>query len=241
MPISPASHFRFRLIPFIAAAVAIAIGVTAGQWQTRRGDEKQAIEARMSAREHAPALVVGDAVLAPDAVEFAQVRVRGNFVASWPLFLDNRPLQGKAGFYVLMPLKIEGSERHVLVARGWAPRNGADRMRLPDFPTPGGVVEIEGIARKNAGHVMQLGSPPKIEAGAILQNIELAEFGAASHLSLQPFILEQRNDIGDGLVRDWPRPSSGIEKHRGYAFQWYGLALAALLFFIVTGFRRGPK
>jgi cytochrome oxidase assembly protein ShyY1 len=129
----------------------------------------------------------------------------------------------------------------VLVARGWAPRNVADRMALPQFSTPSGTVEIEGLARKNAGHVMQLGAAPTIAPGAILQNLEIADFAAASHLSLQPFILEQHQEFADGLVRDWPRPSGGIEKHRGYAVQRYGLALAALLFFIVTGFRRDPK
>lgn len=241
MPISLGSHFRFRLIPFIAAAVAVAIGVSAGQWQTRRGDEKQAIETRMAARASAAPVIVGDAVLQPEAVEYARVRVRGQFIAGWPLFLENRPHQGKAGFHVLMPLKIEGSERHVLVARGWAPRNLADRMRVPELSTPAGTVEIDGLARKNAGHVMQLGTAPKIEAGAILQNLEIADLAAASRLSLQPFLLEQQSGPADGLVRDWPRASSGIDKHRGYAFQWYGLALAALLFFIVTGFRRGSK
>jgi cytochrome oxidase assembly protein ShyY1 len=42
-------------------------------------------------------------------------------------------------------------------------------------------------------------------------------------------------------MRDWPVPSSGIDTHRGYAFQWYALAAAAFLFFIVTGFRRASK
>jgi cytochrome oxidase assembly protein ShyY1 len=219
----------------------VAIGVSAGHWQTRRGDDKQAIETLMAARATAAPVIVGDAPLLPEEIEFARIRVRGNFVTDWPLFLDNRPQQGKAGFYVLMPLKIEGSARHVLVARGWIPRNLADRSRLPDFFTPAGTVEIEGLARKNAGHVMQLGTAPKIEPRAILQNLELTDFAAASQLTLQPFILEQHKETSDGLVRDWPRPSSGIDKHRGYAFQWYGLALAALLFFIVTGFRRGSK
>ena len=76
---------------------------------------------------------------------------------------------------------------------------------------------------------------------AIVQNLDIAEFGEASKLALQPFLLEQASDTHDGLERDWPRPSSGVETHRGYAFQWYALALMALLFFIATGFRNGKK
>ncbi len=37
----------------------------------------------------------------------------------------------------------------------------------------------------------------------------------------------------DGLRREWPRPASGVEKNRGYAFQWYAIAvlIAALAVF----------
>jgi surfeit locus 1 family protein len=33
----------------------------------------------------------------------------------------------------------------------------------------------------------------------------------------------------------------GIDRHLGYAFQWFALAATALLFFVVTGFKRGSK
>jgi cytochrome oxidase assembly protein ShyY1 len=58
---------------------------------------------------------------------------------------------------------------------------------------------------------------------------------------MQPFVIEQLSDTRDGLIRDWPRPSTGIDRHLGYAFQWYALAATAFIFFVVTGFRRGTK
>jgi surfeit locus 1 family protein len=45
----------------------------------------------------------------------------------------------------------------------------------------------------------------------------------------------------DLMARDWPLPEAGIDKHRGYAFQWYALAALALLFYVMTGFRRGSR
>jgi surfeit locus 1 family protein len=43
-------------------------------------------------------------------------------------------------------------------------------------------------------------------------------------------VLQQTNDASDGLVREWDRPDLGIDKHRGYALQWYSLAgLTAVL------------
>jgi len=233
--------FRFSWIPFAVTLVVIAIGVSLGQWQTRRAADKQAIEEKLMARASAPAIVLGAAPADVDAIEYGRVTVHGEFVRGWPVYLDNRPYQGAPGFYVLMPLKITGSDQHVMVARGWIALNRADRTKLPQLVTPAGEVTITGIARRKPGHVLQLGRAPEIRPAVILQNLTIAEFAQASKLPMQPLLIEQLEDAQDGLVRDWPRPSSGVDMHRGYAFQWYGLALMAFIYFVVTGFRRGTK
>lgn len=234
--------FRFRWIPFIATMIAVALGVSLGQWQTRRAAEKQAIEDKLVARQAAqPTDLNATRPLSIDDAEYRRVVVKGTFVSDWPLYLDNRPYNGTAGFYVMMPLKIAGADTHVLVARGWAKRDVADRARLPSIATPSGLVEIEGIAKRNPGRVLELGEPQQLVPRAIVQNLDAGRLAQAANLSLQPFIVEQLTDTQDGLIRDWPRPSSGVDKHRGYAFQWYALAATALIFFLVTGFRRGKK
>jgi cytochrome oxidase assembly protein ShyY1 len=231
--------FRFRWIPFLAAVLVAAIGVELGQWQMRRAHEKEAIEQKLQERASASAVPVASTREAAETVEFRHVVARGEFVRDWPVYLDNRPLHGAAGFYVLMPLRIAGSGMHVLVARGWVPRDMKDRTRIPAYPTPTGDIAIEGIARQHPDRLLQLGALPPLKPGAIVQNLDPDQFAAASRLDMQPFIIEQTSDTHDGLVRDWPRASLGIDKHRGYAFQWYGLAVTAILFFVVTGFRRG--
>ena len=221
--------------------IVVGIGISLGQWQTRRATEKEGIEARMQAREAMPPLVLEGAALQPAELEYRRVRVRGEFVREWPVYLDNRPYQGRAGFYLLMPLKIAGTDKVVLVARGWIPRNVADRSKLPAIVTPTGVIEIGGMIREHAARLYQFGAVVPLKPGAIVQNAEIADFAAASKLPLQPFLVEQTGTAQDGLVRDWPRASLGIDKHRGYAFQWYGLAATAFIFFVVTGFRRGTR
>ncbi|WP_334187033.1 SURF1 family protein [Noviherbaspirillum sp.] len=231
--------FRFRWIPFIATIIAVTIGISLGQWQTRRAAEKLAIEHKLSTREAAAPVMLSTGRPAIDEVEYRRIRVSGQFVRDWPVYLDNRPHQGAAGFHLLMPFKIAGSDMHILVARGWAKRDAVDRTRLPDIATPGGMIELEGIARRNAGQVLQLGQPEPLKPGAIVQNLDIAEFERATRLPMQSFVLEQTSDTRDGLVREWLRPSTGVDKHRGYAFQWYALAATAFLFYVVTGLRRG--
>jgi cytochrome oxidase assembly protein ShyY1 len=212
-----------------------------GQWQTRRATEKQAVETKLAARESAAPILLGSAAMAIDELEYRRVLVKGQFVRDWPVYLENRPYRGAAGFYVLMPLKIDGADQHVLIARGWVPRDIADRTKLPAIPTPQGTVELQGIAIRNPGHVLQLGRAEALRPNAIVQNLDIPAFAAASNLPMHTVLIEQLSDTQDGLVRDWPRPSTGIDKHRGYAFQWYALAATAFVFFVVTGFRRGKK
>ncbi|HEV7815376.1 MAG TPA: SURF1 family protein [Janthinobacterium sp.] len=234
----------FRPIPFAAMVVVVVIGILMGNWQARRAEQKIALGARLVARNSAAPLILGPQPVNPDAIELRRVAVTGRFVPGWALYLDNRPYNGRAGFYLLMPFQIAGSTMHVLVERGWLPRNTAERDRLPAVPTPAGMVTITGVARLNTGHVMQLGSPPPLKPGAIVQNADIGQVGAASGLALQPFVLEQGGAAGqdDGqLVRDWPAPSLGVDMHRGYEFQWYALALTAFLFYGVTGLKRGTN
>jgi len=239
--------FRFRLIPFLATAVLVAIGVCAGRWQDGRAAHKLAQAARLEAGNAAAPLAVGAAPLDAAEVELRRVQLRGEWVAGWPVYLANRPHAGQAGFYLLMPLRLAGSDMHVLVARGWLARDKADPNRLPSYGTPPGEVLVEGVARLAPGKVRQLGEAARLAPGAIVQNADAAAVAAATGWRFQPFIVEQhapdgpRADTLDVLVREWPAPAQGADKHKGYAFQWYALAAMAVLFFVFTGLRKSGK
>ncbi len=236
--------FRFRWIPFMATVLMVALGISLAQWQERRAAEKMAQEAQQAAGNSAAPVILGPQPLAVAAVEFRRVLVTGQFVPDWAMYLENRPYRGRAGFYLLMPFKIAGSSMHVLVERGWLPRNAAERERMATYATPRGMVTIEGIAKRNVGHVMQLGVAAPLRPNAIVQNADIAQVARACGLPFQPFVLEQTSMAAQGdaqLVRDWPAPSAGADKHRAYAFQWYALALMAFLFFVFTGYRRATN
>jgi cytochrome oxidase assembly protein ShyY1 len=236
-------RFRFRLVPFIATVLLVALAIALGNWQERRAFDKTALRDRLEQRSAQPPVDLGPALPPLAPLEFRRVRLTGEFVPAWPLFLDNRPYQGRSGLYLLMPFKIMGSDTHVLVARGWLPADPHVHDRLPAYTTPTGPVTIDGIVTSSAGHVLQLGTAAALKPGAIVQNVELAQFAQASGLRLQPFFVEQTGpkEEGAALVRDWPAPSTGIDKHKGYAFQWYALAAMAFLFFVITGFRSGTR
>jgi len=230
--------FTFRFIPFLAAIIVALIALSLGNWQSRRAEEKQRLASELATQAALPPLDMQLVKEGKAPAYFRSVQMTGSFIAQWPIYLDNRPYQGKAGFYLLMPFKLKDSEQTLLVMRGWLPRDTQNRLQLPITPTPQGVLQLEGKVRESVGQVMQLGSEPALQSGVIRQNLKVTELSKTSGLKIENFIIEQTRETADGLIRDWPEASLGIEKHRGYAFQWYGLAVTALLFFIATGIKR---
>lgn len=230
-----------RILPFVATALLCILGVLLGNWQTRRALEKEAIAQVIQEQIRQPALSIPTADEFSRLHAFQKAKLRGRFVRNWLIYLDNRPLYGVAGFYVLMPFKLQGSEKSILVARGWLQRNVSDRTKIPLLLTEDTIVEIEGVVRDQLDRSMQLGKAESLKAGTIVQSLSLDDLRQQSGLSIADKIIEQTSDSGDGLIRDWPQPSAGADKHRGYAFQWYGLALMAAIFFVVTGIRRGKS
>ncbi|MFZ6849458.1 SURF1 family protein [Undibacterium sp. RuRC25W] len=231
--------FRLKFFPFVATVVVVSIGISLAQWQTRRALEKEQIANQINIRSHLPPTHVGSEKALSSVSSFSKVSMRGEYVAQWPLYLDNRPMQGNAGFVVLMPFHLEGTQRYVLVARGWQPRNQQDRKALLPLSTPVGSIEIGGVVRDQLDRVMQLGQADALKPAAIVQNVDISQLAKQSGFDFEPSIVEQTSDIPDGLLRQWPMPSAGAEKHRAYAFQWYALSAMACLFFVVTGIRRG--
>jgi cytochrome oxidase assembly protein ShyY1 len=234
-------RFRFRTVPFIATLILVLLGIALGNWQTRRALEKTALQARLEQGMAAPPQVLDGGAIDPARLEFHRVIVTGEFIPDWPVFLDNRPSASRSGFILLMPFKIAGADKAVLVARGWLPRNAAEHDRLPAFTTPTGRVTLEGRAVRQMARVMQLGTPAALQPNAIVQNTSPAEVAGASGLDLLPVVIEQTGPSlpGEALVRSWPAPSLDIDRHKGYAVQWYALAAMAFLFFVITGFRSG--
>ena len=63
-------------------------------------------------------------------------------------------------------------------------------------------------------------------AGSVWQNLDLARYAEATGLTLLPIVVEQtrRSTAATTLVRDWPAPDAGVEKHRIYMVQWFAFA-----------------
>jgi len=221
----PKSRLRFWLVS-LAALAGFAITLSLGFWQLSRAAQKEALQAAIAAQKSLPALNMSALGPGRDLAQMVHrsASLRGTWVPAHTVFLDNRQMNGKPGFFVVTPLKLESGEAVVLVQRGWVQRNFTDRAQLPQIQTPEGVIEVIGRIAPPPSKLYEFKAAA---GGPIRQNLDLAEFRAETGLPLLEVTLLQAGKAGgeaDGLQRDWPEANLGVAKHYGYAFQWWGLA-----------------
>ena len=234
---------RTRLIVISLAALAgVAATLALGRWQLQRADQKEALLAAREAGARLPeidgrALQVHKSAL--DLV-YRTARLRGRWLGEHTVYLDNRVMSGKTGFVVVTPLHLEGREEAVLVQRGWVQRDLVDPARVAAVPTPEGLVEVQGRIALPPSHYLELsrsvsasaaGVPGGAGSSRIRQNLDHNAFAGEIRRPLLDVSLQQTGVASEGLLREWAAPNLGIERHYGYAFQWFSLAaLIALLF-----------
>lgn len=209
-----------------AALIAAALTARLGVWQLSRAAEKEALQASLDSRSAQPPLPAAELARSGEqaaAQHHRRIALEGRWVEGRTVYLDNRPMDGRVGFYVVTPLALADGDA-VLVQRGWVPRDFTERSRVPKVATPDGVVRIEGRIAPPPSRLFELGAE---QQGAIRQNLDLDAFGRETGLRLRPLSVQQTDAPGapaDGLQRRWPAPAVDVHKHYGYAFQWFALA-----------------
>ena len=227
-------EFRPRLWTGVAAAGGIALTLALGQWQMGRAQYKEELQGRYDALRLQPAISIGALPVVAGDVLLRRVEVRGEFAPKYTVYVDNKIQQHQPGYHVATPLLVAGSQRYVLVNRGWI---AAARDRtVPAIITPAGEQIVQGTAVPFSERYLELST--RVAEGNIWQNLVLERYRQATGLDVQPFVIQQESAAADGLQREWQRPDLGRNTHLAYAFQWYALSLAILIYYLVTHVKR---
>ena len=225
---------RRSWVVLLAAILTVAGTARLGWWQLDRAGQKNALQAARESQGRLGALTTAE--LASDAqAAVAQWHrkavVDGVWLTDRTVFLDNRPMNGKVGFFVVTPLLLDDG-RAVVVQRGWLPRDATDRTRIAPHQTDSGRVQVAGRIAPSTSRLYDLGGAA---SGPIRQNLGVDDFAIEIRRSLLPLVIVQ-DDPGnakpDGLSRQWPQPASDVHKHYGYAFQWFGLSALAITLYV---------
>lgn len=214
---------KFYFITAIALFFA-GLAVSLGFWQLGRAAQKEALQAQIQSRAVQIPLTAQDvlAMSQGPAALYRTVRLAGAWENAHTVYLDNRQMNDKVGFFVLTPLRLQDTGQIVIVQRGWVGRNFEVRTQIPQIETPPGMVWVEGMIAPAPSKLFELGTA---SSGPLRQNLDLHQFRQETGLPLADFTIRQTGPASEGLTRDWPAVALGVEKHYGYAFQWFALAV----------------
>jgi len=230
-------------------ALIIALSVAAcclqlGTWQLNRAAEKETLIENVNSRaSHAP--VPLDQLLKMSDPAHYPVALTGQFDNQYNLLLDNRVVDGVAGYHLLTLFRSD--DQHTLfVNRGWLPR-GRQRAVLPDIAAINGPVTVTGHSYLYSNKTFTLADDnlAQVQWPLRLQKVEMQALGHLLGVELAPFEIRVSADAelesGTQLPRPWQDATEAImgpQRHHAYALQWFALAAMALVVFVAASFRK---
>ena len=221
-------------VVLVAALLVTALTARLGLWQLDRAGQKNRAQQTLNERRALPPVTASELAMRLEtaAAQYGRtIKLEGLWQPAWTVYLENRQMDARVGFYAVTPLLLDDGTA-VLVQRGWLPRDQADRTRIVVGPAPAGRVTVQGLIAPGPGRVYDFAGAA---SGAIRQNLNIEVFARETALALRPVsVVEEDGPAAarDGLLRRWAAPAADVQKHYGYAFQWFALSTLTIALYV---------
>ncbi len=235
-------HYQFKptLIPTIATLIILLLFIKLGFWQLDRAKQNQTLMHNYIQRSILPPLTAQDLNKSPLNLNFFHIQLSGFYDNPHSLLLDNKIYRGQLGYQVLTPF-ILNNHKIVLINRGWISQ-GHSREQLPLIPAATDNQLINGIIRIPEKSFTLGPNETTISWPLLIQRIEIANLSQMIGKSLYPVIIELSPNQPSGFICDWsPLNYVSPQRNRGYAVQWFTLALTLIIIFIALNLHRKSK
>ncbi len=234
--------FKPGLIPTIVTLLILPVLLRLGFWQLDRAEEKRDLIELFKQQNELGPLFIKDTLKYDEKLNYRTAQVAGNYNSKKQIFIDNKIHQGKTGVYVMTPFKLKNSEYSILVNRGWQPMV-IDRSSLPEIKTPTQTLALKGKIKINTKKPFTVGEQFQSNKGwpALMQWISISEIEKISGLKLLPYIFLLDEKEKSGYVRNWKPVVMQPEKSTSYAVQWFTLALALVIIYIVVNLKESKR
>ena len=227
------AYLGWLLLTLVVTASFVRLAI----WQLDRAEQKRQILQSYAAAPQIQALRIDE-----DTAIYSKVTGTLTLLPQ-QLLLDNQILQGRVGVHVLTPALLD-QQRLLLINRGWMPLDSA-RIQLPDPPIPATPVKIEGKLTPIPRVGRRLGEQPSLNPDQWPQLITYADQSIIQQvyktalntpdLRVLPLILQLDANADHGFSgREWSPVNFGPDKHTAYAWQWFTLALAIVITWLVV-------
>jgi surfeit locus 1 family protein len=233
--------FAPRPFTTVLAIAMIIVLVSLGRWQLRRADQKRALYDAFDRGADATRVIDRDTPLLP---RYQHIEAHGSYDESRQILIDNMTdSDGHAGYFVITPLALTGGG-WLLVNRGWVPV-GRSRAELPAVGVAGNVRTVDGRADHLPSPGIRMGPrielrPPYPAVANFPGHADIERLMHEGSWAGATEVLLLDADQSDGYLRRWQAPGLPPLRHLAYAVQWFGLALALGVIYIVTNMRPDP-
>lgn len=227
-----------KTVPVLATLVTFVAIVTMlrlGFWQLERMDYKQQRLADLADRQAREPVDLVTLNSYPYELADIPVAFVGTPDENRLLLLDNRIVDGQVGYEVLA--FADTNVGSVLVNYGWI-KAPATRDQLPAIDIAAGQQVFEGnVVIPNINPVVRETATQNSVFPMRIQQLDLDRIEQLTNTNLQPFVIALA-DQNSTFINNWRPVVMAPEKHLGYAIQWFGLAGAAFIIFIIALFKR---
>jgi len=214
--------FRF-FIPAALIVATLALLISLGFWQLDRADEKRAIEDQIASANSGDVEIVVSTEFLKEK-EYYHVRLQGSYIDDKQFIYDNQIVDQISGYYVLTPLVLKGDSKAVLINRGFIPWNGR-RDKLADIDIGEELTEVKVQISKPVKRMELEASELTGDFPVLIQALDLDEMSAIASLDFVSVVGLLSPESENGFVRQWEPYTGSIERHIGYAIQWFLMAL----------------
>lgn len=226
-------------IPAFLISCTFAFLVFLGFWQLDRADQKRTIETSIQEANTGNIELILSEELLQDK-EYYEVRLHGNYLNDKQFIYDNQIVDQISGYYVLTPFVLNNEFKAILINRGFIPWNGR-RDQLADISIEQNIQEIKVQISKPIKRIELKSSEVKSEFPILLQSLDIDEMSAMAEIKLTDVIGLLDTESSNGFIRKWEPYTGSIEKHIGYAIQWFLMAFVLAIIGIRLGLKQQKK
>jgi surfeit locus 1 family protein len=230
--------FAPRAFTTVLTIALLAMLVSLGRWQLRRADEKRVLYDEF-AKGADSTRVIG--LHSPPLPRYQHVEAQGTYDGTRQVLIDNMiSADGRAGYFIITPFALSGGG-WLLINRGWVPV-GAHRAELPQIDVAGNLRRVRGRADHLPSPGIHMGKaqvlkPPYPAVANFPGRADIEGLLHESAWTPASELVLLDADQPDGYLRQWRAPGFPPLRHLAYAVQWFGLALALLVIYVVTNLR----
>lgn len=227
-------QIRFNWKVACVITLSLIVLTRLGFWQLDRSEQKRQMQTELNQRKSAiPKPVESLAMQNQQSLNHQRVQLTGSYLNDKSIYISNKPYQGRPGYEVITPFKLNSSNQIILVSRGWVALQ-YQQDQLPAIDLISGEQNLLGAIHLPSAKSFFLAQ--KAQGGdwpIRLHHFDIKTITELLQTPVTPYVVRLEPDNPGILQPFWPATNFNSSQSTAYAIQWFMMALALLVVSII--------